>query len=87
MTLLPDGTAPIFLFTTDEASPSGIAYEQGSPWIATLRGQGLWQLSLDGGQPAGEPIAHFEVKFGRLRMVEVAPDDALWILTCETDGF
>jgi glucose/arabinose dehydrogenase len=81
------GTLPIFTFATEEASPAGIAYAEGSLWMAGLRGQRLWQLPVSNGQPAGEPIAHLEGEFGRLRTVEVAPDGALWVITSETDGF
>jgi glucose/arabinose dehydrogenase len=81
------GTPPIFVFEPREASPSGIAYAGGSLWMAALRGQRLWQLPVEGGEPTGDPIAHFEGEFGRLRTVEVAPDGALWLITSETDGF
>ncbi|MEM7601303.1 MAG: porphobilinogen synthase, partial [Verrucomicrobiota bacterium] len=50
-----------------------------------LRGQSLWQLPVENGQPNGEPIAHFEGEFGRLRTVEVAPDGALSVITSFPD--
>jgi len=81
------GTPPIFVFNTRDASPSGLAYAEGSLWLAALRGQRLYQLPVENGQPAGEPIAHFEREFGRLRTVKLAPDGALWLITSETDGF
>lgn len=81
------GTPPIFTFPTREASPSGMAYAEGSLWMAGLRGQCLWQLPVSNGQPAGAPIAHLKGQFGRLRTVEIAPDGALWVITSETDGF
>jgi glucose/arabinose dehydrogenase len=81
------GTLPIFTFPTEDASPSGIAWAEGSLWMASLRGQRLWQLPVEGGAAAGEPIAHFVGEYGRLRTVEVAPDGALWVVTSETDGF
>ncbi|MGL4235303.1 MAG: PQQ-dependent sugar dehydrogenase [Tabrizicola sp.] len=81
------GTPPIFTFATEEASPSGIAYAAGSLWMASLRGQRLWQMPVSNGQPTGEAIAHFVGEYGRLRTVEVAPDGALWVVTSETDGF
>lgn len=80
------GTAPIFTFSTAEASPSGIAYAAGSLWMASLRGQRLWQMPVSNGQPSGEPVAHLLGEFGRLRTVEVAPDGSLWVVTSETDG-
>jgi glucose/arabinose dehydrogenase len=81
------GTPPIITFATEEASPSGIAYAEGSLWMAGLRGQRLWQLPVENGQPTGEPIAHLQGEYGRLRTVAVAPDGALWVITSETDGF
>lgn len=80
------GTPPLFTFATDEASPSGIAYASGSLWMAGLRGQRLWQLPVDGSEPAGDPISHLEGEYGRLRTVQVAPDGSLWVTTSETDG-
>lgn len=81
------GTPPIFVFDPREASPSGLAHAGGSLWMAALRGQRLWQLPVEDGRAAGEPIAHLAGEFGRLRTVEVAPDGALWVVTSETDGF
>lgn len=81
------GTPPIFVFDTREASPSGIAYAEGSLWMAALRGQRLWQLPVEGGVARGEPIQHFVGEFGHLRTVKAAPDGALWLITSETDGF
>jgi glucose/arabinose dehydrogenase len=79
------GEPPIFTIHPDEASPSGIAYAGGSLWMGALGGQRLWQLPVDGREPAGEPIAHYTGEYGRIRTVEVAPDGALWIVTSNTD--
>jgi glucose/arabinose dehydrogenase len=79
------GQAPIATIHPDEASPSGVAYAEGSLWIGALRGQRLWQLPVQGGAAAGDPIAHFAGDYGRIRTVEVAPDGALWIVTSNTD--
>jgi glucose/arabinose dehydrogenase len=81
------GTPPIFTFPTRDASPSGIAYAEGSLWMAGLRGQRLWQLPVSNGKATGKPISHLTGEYGRLRTVEVAPDGALWVITSETDGF
>jgi glucose/arabinose dehydrogenase len=80
------GVPPLFTFATEEASPSGIAYAAGSLWMAGLRGQRLWQLPVDGGEAAGDPISHLEGEYGRLRTVQAAPDGTLWVTTSETDG-
>ncbi len=72
------GTPPILTFAPTEASPSGIAHASGSLWMASLRGQRLWQMPVANGKPTGEAVAHFVGEYGRLRTVEVAPDGALW---------
>jgi len=83
---------PQRVWPTNEASPSGIAYWQGSIWLAGLRGQQLWQIPLlpgDGGadgQLTDTPIPHLTGAYGRLRTVVVAPDGSLWLTTSNTDG-
>jgi glucose/arabinose dehydrogenase len=79
------GEAPIATLRPDDASPSGVAYAEGSLWIGALGGQRLWQLPVDGDAAAGAPIAHWEGTYGRIRTVEVAPDGALWLVTSNTD--
>lgn len=79
------GEPPIATIHPDEASPSGMAYAQGSLWIGALGGQRLWQLPVDGPHATAEPIAHLVGEYGRIRTVEVAPDGALWIITSNTD--
>ncbi|MQM24678.1 PQQ-dependent sugar dehydrogenase [Glycomyces albidus] len=79
------GEPPIFTIHPDDASPSGIAYAEGSLWMGALGGQRLWQLPVDGPDAAGDPIEHFVGEYGRIRTVEVAPDGALWIVTSNTD--
>lgn len=79
------GEPPIATLHPDEASPSGVAYAQGSLWIGALGGQRLWQLPVDGDAATGDPIAHLVGDYGRIRTVEVAPDGALWVVTSNTD--
>ncbi|WP_052745579.1 PQQ-dependent sugar dehydrogenase [Allosalinactinospora lopnorensis] len=79
------GEEPIFTIHPDEASPSGVAYAEGSLWMGALGGQRLWQLPVDGREAAGDPIAHYVGEYGRIRTVEAAPDGALWIVTSNTD--
>lgn len=79
------GEAPIATIHPDEASPSGVAYAEGSLWIGALGGRRLWQLPVEDGAATADPIAHLGGDFGRIRTVEVAPDGALWIVTSNTD--
>lgn len=76
---------PQRVWSTDEASPSGIAYWAGSIWMAGLRGQQLWQIPIVDGDTA-DPIPHLTGAYGRLRTVAVAPDGSLWLVTSNTDG-
>ncbi|MDT0326872.1 PQQ-dependent sugar dehydrogenase [Nocardiopsis lambiniae] len=78
---------PLVTWTTDEASPSGAAVAGGSLWVASLRGARLWEVPLTGDGGVGEPVAHFEGEYGRLRTVTVASEgDALWLSTSNRDG-
>jgi hypothetical protein len=90
------------VWSTDEASPSGIAWWDGSLWVAALRGETLWEVPLAGGVPekpgaegqvvtgadaVEEPIAHFVGRYGRIRNVAMTADTTmLWVVTSNTDG-
>jgi glucose/arabinose dehydrogenase len=76
---------PFVQWRTSEASPSGLAFHDGSLWMASLRGQRLWQVpvSADG---TGRPRDWFVGGYGRLRTVVVAPDGNLWVTTSNKDG-
>ncbi|MEU6180598.1 PQQ-dependent sugar dehydrogenase [Streptomyces coeruleorubidus] len=77
---------PVDQWTTAEASPSGIAYAEGSVWMAGLRGKRLWRIPLNGTEASAEPQAFLEGEYGRLRTVVPAGDDRLWLVTSNTDG-
>jgi glucose/arabinose dehydrogenase len=70
---------------TSIASPSGIAILDDIAYVASLRGEVLWQVPLSGTH-AGRPIALRLGDLGRLRTVSVAPDGSLWLVTNNTDG-
>lgn len=76
---------PVAVWGTAEASPSGIAYAEGSIWMAGLRGERLWRIPLAGAEPSAEPQAFLEGKYGRLRTVLSAGGDKVWLVTSETD--
>ncbi|MEU6062385.1 PQQ-dependent sugar dehydrogenase [Streptomyces sp. NPDC047097] len=78
-------TEPVAQWRTSEASPSGIAYAQGSIWMAALRGERLWRIPLDGTKAAADPQSFLEEEYGRLRTVLAPGGDRLWLLTSETD--
>ncbi|MFI0272436.1 PQQ-dependent sugar dehydrogenase [Streptomyces luteogriseus] len=77
---------PVDQWTTAEASPSGIAYAEGSVWMAGLRGKRLWRIPLNGTKASAEPQAFLEGEYGRLRTVVAAGGDRLWLVTSNTDG-
>ncbi|WP_405528858.1 PQQ-dependent sugar dehydrogenase [Streptomyces avidinii] len=77
---------PVAVWKTDEASPSGIAWAEGSIWMAGLKGQRLWRIPLAGAQLAAEPEAFLTGECGRLRTVVPLGGDRMLLVTSETDG-
>ncbi|MDV9173157.1 PQQ-dependent sugar dehydrogenase [Streptomyces sp. W16] len=77
---------PITQWHTDDASPSGIAYAEGSIWMAGLKGRRLWRIPLDGTKASAAPQAFLTGEYGRLRTVVSAGGDKLWLVTSNTDG-
>lgn len=77
---------PIAQWRTDDASPSGIAYAEGSIWMAGLKGQRLWRIPLKGTEASAAPQAFLTGEYGRLRTMVSAGGDKLWLVTSNTDG-
>jgi glucose/arabinose dehydrogenase len=75
-------TDPIVTWRTVDASPSGAAVIGDTLYVAALRGQRLWTVPIDGGDPRAELTG----RYGRLRTVAAAPDGSLWLTTSNTDG-
>ncbi|MDN4160516.1 PQQ-dependent sugar dehydrogenase [Nocardioides abyssi] len=80
-----DFVDPQAQWSTDEASPSGLAYADGHLYLAALRGERLWRVPVDG-DGAGEPEAFLVGELGRMRTVALAPDGRLWLTTSNRDG-
>ena len=77
---------PKVVWRTSQASPSGLAYWQGSLWMAALRGERLWEIPIRGTDP-DDPKDHFTEEYGRLRAVTVANDgNSLLVTSSNTDG-
>lgn len=76
---------PVVQWGTDQASPSGLAYIDGTFFLAALRGERVWALypTSDGGL---SPVEWFAGQFGRIRDVVPAADGSLWFVTNNTDG-
>ena len=68
---------------TSTASPSGVAIVGEYAYVASLRGQALWQVPLTGADEANRLDLG---DLGRLRTVTEAPDGSLWLTTSNTDG-
>lgn len=51
----PGFVDPVEQWKTSDASPSGVAYAAGSIWMASLRGERLWRIPLDGTKPLARP--------------------------------
>ncbi|MBU3750250.1 MAG: PQQ-dependent sugar dehydrogenase [Mycobacterium sp.] len=68
---------------TSIASPSGLAVRGDYAYVASLRGQRVWEVPLDGsGKASGLQLGDL----GRLRTIEPAPDGSMWLSTSNTDG-
>ncbi len=78
-------TDPVVQWRPDDASPSGLAIDRGSAWIAALHGERLWRVPLDGTHASAAPRA-FLTDHGRLRTVLDGPDGSLYVITSNTDG-
>ena len=89
--------APLVQWTTDEASPSGMAIVDDVAYVGGLRGERLWQVPLTGSGSGsgsgsgtstgtGPPKAYLQGRFGRIRNVVATPSGGLWITTSNRDG-
>lgn len=76
---------PLRTWSTEDASPSGLAFADGSLWMAALRGQRLWQVPLDG-DATGKPVGLLTGDYGRIRTVVTTPEGDLWVATSNRDG-
>lgn len=76
---------PQVVWRTSEASPSGLAFVDGRLWLASLRGERLWRIDVEG-QRASKPTDFLVGEYGRMRTVAVAPDGNLWVTTSNRDG-
>ena len=79
-------TAPKVVWSTADASPSGVAFAGNELHVAALRGTRLWDVPLRGAA-AGDPVARYRGTYGRLRAVEPEPGGrAVWVTTSNCDG-
>ncbi|MFF3377659.1 PQQ-dependent sugar dehydrogenase [Streptomyces sp. NPDC002680] len=81
-------TDPKATWGVAEASPSGIAIVRNVVYMASLRGQRLWRIPIDGdSENVGTPTAYYVWAYGRLRTVTKVPGaDQLWLSTTNSDN-
>lgn len=78
--------SPKVVWSTSEASPSGVAYGGGELHVAALRGMRLWDVPVSG-TSVGTPRARYRDTYGRIRTAVLEPGGkALWITTSNCDG-
>lgn len=77
--------SPSVVWSTSEASPSGVTYLKGALWVAALGGERLWRVPLNGAR-TGTPQALYSGDYGRIRTTVAAPDGSLWMTTSNRDG-
>lgn len=82
----PGFVDPQIQWSTGEASPSGLAFFDGALWVASLRGERLWQIPVAADGGLGDPVALFVEEYGRLRTVVATPTGTLWFTTSNRDG-
>ncbi|WP_346156159.1 PQQ-dependent sugar dehydrogenase [Nonomuraea recticatena] len=79
-------TNPKHTWTVSEASPSGIAIVNNTVFVATLRGQRLWRVVLNG-ENVSSVNSYFTSTYGRLRLVEKVPNaSAIWFGSSNSDN-
>ena len=76
---------PHVTWSTADASPSGLAFADGSLWAGALRGERLWEVPVTKAGTAA-PRDWFVGDYGRIRSVTVAPNGNLWLTTSNRDG-
>ena len=77
-------TAPLKVYD-DAVAPSGATFWHGDYFFATLRGEALHRLHLDGTRITRDQTL-LRGQYGRLRTVVEGPDGALYVLTSNRDG-
>ncbi|MEV1070131.1 PQQ-dependent sugar dehydrogenase [Streptomyces sp. NPDC050263] len=81
-------TNPKKTWNVSEASPSAIAIVRNVVYMASLRGERLWRIPIDGDtENVGTATAYYVGAYGRLRTVVKVPGaDQLWLATTNADN-
>ncbi|VXC04812.1 Glucose dehydrogenase [Pseudoclavibacter sp. 8L] len=76
---------PVLQWSTNEASPSGLAYSRDTLFMAGLGGERLWKIAIPEASEASDEALYVD-EFGRLRDAVVTSSGSLLVLTNNTDG-
>ena len=76
--------APLRVYE-EAIAPAGATFWRGDFWFATLRGEALHRLRLQGEEITEDEVL-LEGDYGRLRTVVEGPDGSLYVLTSNQDG-
>ncbi|MER6956390.1 PQQ-dependent sugar dehydrogenase [Streptomyces sp. NPDC000618] len=81
-------TNPKKTWNVSEASPSAIAIVRNVVYMASLRGERLWRIPINGDtENVGTATAYYVGTYGRLRTVVKVPGaDQLWLSTTNADN-
>ncbi len=66
-------------------APSGMLYFKENIFFAGLRGQAIYQAKIENREIA-KFLAHFKEDFGRIRSINLGPNEMFYIITNNTDG-
>lgn len=66
-------------------APSGMTYFKGSLYFAGLRGQAIYEAKIEE-KDVVDFFVHFKEDFGRIRSINLGPDEMFYIITNNTDG-
>ena len=85
-TVLADTVGPkLHSGATETWAPASATFYDGSLYFGGLRGEALYEAVLDG-TTVVDLKKHYHKKFGRIRTVEIGPDNMLYITTSNRDG-
>jgi len=78
---------PLIESADDSWAPSGIAIQNDDLFVAGLRGQQLYRMTIGRDLELTRVASLLERTYGRLRDVVVGPEGALYVTTSNRDGF
>lgn len=79
-------TNPKRTWSVATASPSGLAFANGALFMASLRGERLWRIVLNG-ENVSTVSSHYNGTYGRMRaVVKVPGENAIWFGTTNADN-